>query len=531
MNFKISNIEVNLLIKIKNIFGGKGFGSRMDMFKKKIETNESSKVMTTGVSMKDRLKLFSNRLPAQVQQNKAPPKKIKPPTEFANKLMNNVGVPNKTPNTVSQNEGKKEESSKQIKDKENKNNDKLVEKKNDEKKEEIQKEEDKTNKVDENQKDNKEKEQTPENQGQNDQEEVQKENQNDEEQKKEVEKPKDIKEEVKANSQIEEDKGNNDNDNDNNYENTTEVQTAEQPEIPQVENDNQNDEDKTKEQNEDNNVKQKETEEVKIENKNEKKALDSKINKTEQNENIFNKRQSMQIPSISKISLSNQPQKKEGSKKIDNYKMLLAQKFLGLSFPQKKIAPQKKEEDNNNITSKPEENKGETNPTPTPTATPTSTPEPQAEDPQNSYPVSPPPNVTSNPIQNSEEEENSLELNKKEAFNYNEEEKILKENEMKAKTMRKSVQINSITIDDFDFEVVESGSSQNSLIEGFLDPINYDKYLSDLKQQGKKEDPREAFCEGFFIASYPRKDGKVIEKSDGIPALSGYLITISGFIA
>ena len=114
----------------------------------------------------------------------------------------------------------------------------------------------------------------------------------------------------------------------------------------------------------------------------------------------------MQIPSISQISLSNkenleskeQP-KKQASKKIDNYKMLLAQKFLGLPLkvPQKNNT-QKKEENNNNISPKPEDNKGETNPTPTPT------PEPQAETPQNSTPDTPMPNVTPSPTQNSEEE-------------------------------------------------------------------------------------------------------------------------------
>ena len=516
MNFKIGNIDVNLSIKIKNIFGGKGFGSRMDMFKKKTDTNESTKIMTTGVSMKDRLNLFNNRgipQPQQASQNKPPPKKIRPSMDFANKLMNNVGAPNKAPNTINQNENKKEEPSKEIKEKDNKNNDKPIEKKNNEIKEEIKNEEDKMNKIDENKNDEKEKMEEPKNQEQNNQEEVQNENQNNEEEKKEIQKPENIEEEVKCNNQKEEDKNNDDID----KEKDTEEQDVEKLEIPKEENSNQNNEDKNIVQNEDNNLKKKEIEEKKIENKNENKALNSKINGFEQKDNLFNKRQSMQIPSISQISLSNkenleskeQP-KKQASKKIDNYKILLAQKFLGLPLkvPQKNNT-QKKEENNNNISPKPEDNKGETNPTPTPT------PEPQAETPQNSNPDTPMPNVTPSPIQNSEEE-NPIDSFKKGAVNHNEEYKM-------SQTMfRKSAQINSIMIDDFDFEVLESDSSQNSLIEGFLDPVNYDKYLSDLKQQGKKEDPREAFCEGFFIASYPRKDGKVIEKSDGIPALCGH---------
>ena len=510
MNFKVGNVDVNLSIKIKNIFGGKGFGSRMDMFKKKTDTNESTKIMTTGVSMKDRLNLFNNRgitQPQQAPQNKPPPKKIRPSMDFANKLMNNVGAPNKAPNANKQNEIKKEESSKEIKENDNKNNDKPIEKKNDEIKEEVKIEEDKVNKIDENQSDNKEKVEEPKNQEQNNQEKLQNENQSNEEQKKEIQKPENIEEEVKDNNQKEEDKK----DDDNDKEKATEEPTVQQLEIPKEENINQKDEDKNISQNEENNLMKKEIGEVKIENKNENKALNSKIKAFEQKDNLINKRQSMQVPSISQIKLSNkvnleskeQP-KKQNSKKIENYKMLLAQKFLGLPLkvPQKENT-QKKEEDNNNITPKPEENKGETNPTPTPT------PEAQVENPQNSI------SATPTPIQNPEEE-NPIDSLKKGASNLNEEKKNPNT------IIRKSMPINSINIDDFDFEVLESDSSQNSLIEGFLDPVKYDKYLSDLKQQGKKEDPREAFCEGFFIASYPRKDGKVIEKSDGIPALCGH---------
>ena len=510
LNFKIGNIDVNLSIKIKNIFGGKGFGSRMDMFKTKTNTNESAKVMTTGVSMKDRLNLFNNRgipQPQQAPQNKPPPKKIRPSMDFANKLMNNVGAPNKASNTINQNENKKEEPSKEIKEKDNKNNDKPIEKKNDVIKEEVKNEEDKRNKIDENQNDKKENVEESNNQ-----------EQNNEEQKKEIQKIENKEEEINDNNQKEKDKNNIDND----KEKTTEEAAEGQLETPKEENDNQKNEDKNADQNEDNNLKKKEAEEVIIENKNENKTLFSKANTFQPKDNLFNKRQSMQIPSISQINLSNkvnldskeQP-KKQVSKKIDNYKMLLGQRLLGLPLriPQKENT-QKKEEDKKNITSNPEENKSENNPTPT---------EPQSENPQNSITPTPIPNETPTPIENSEEE-NPIDLIKKGSTNCNEEAKISKENELQSSMtiMRKSAQINSITIDDFDFEVLESDSSQDSLIEGFLDPVNYDKYLSDLKQQGKKEDPREAFCEGFFIASYPRKDGKVIEKSDGIPSLCGH---------
>lgn len=92
----------------------------MDMFKKKTDTNESTKIMTTGVSMKDRLNLFNNRgipQPQQASQNKPPPKKIRPSMDFANKLMNNVGAPNKAPNTINQNENKKRSLQRKLKKK------------------------------------------------------------------------------------------------------------------------------------------------------------------------------------------------------------------------------------------------------------------------------------------------------------------------------------------------------------------------------------------------------------------------------
>ena len=60
--------------------------------------------------------------------------------------------------------------------------------------------------------------------------------------------------------------------------------------------------------------------------------------------------------------------------------------------------------------------------------------------------------------------------------------------------------------------------------EYFLDGITYDKYLSKLASQNKKEHEtgRETFCEGFFIASFPQKDGKVIENSQSFPSPCGH---------
>ena len=54
----------------------------------------------------------------------------------------------------------------------------------------------------------------------------------------------------------------------------------------------------------------------------------------------------------------------------------------------------------------------------------------------------------------------------------------------------------------------------NPLTELILESKNYEEYLSELKQKGIKESTRETFCEGFFIASFPKKDGKVINNSE-----------------
>ena len=64
----------------------------------------------------------------------------------------------------------------------------------------------------------------------------------------------------------------------------------------------------------------------------------------------------------------------------------------------------------------------------------------------------------------------------------------------------------------------------NDSEENFLEGITYERYLSKLKQENKKEHEtgRESFCEGFFIASFPQKDGKVIENSQSFPSPCGH---------
>ncbi len=64
---------------------------------------------------------------------------------------------------------------------------------------------------------------------------------------------------------------------------------------------------------------------------------------------------------------------------------------------------------------------------------------------------------------------------------------------------------------------------QLELNQFFLKGEHYDTYLSKLKSDKKKEyEDREAFCKGFFIASFPQKNGQVIENSQSFPAPCGH---------
>ena len=78
-------------------------------------------------------------------------------------------------------------------------------------------------------------------------------------------------------------------------------------------------------------------------------------------------------------------------------------------------------------------------------------------------------------------------------------------------------------VDDSKRNSTENTSMDSSYTEGFLDSINYDEYLSELKQHEIQNNYRETFCEGFFLASFPRKNGSVIENSaKKLPASCGH---------
>ena len=84
------------------------------------------------------------------------------------------------------------------------------------------------------------------------------------------------------------------------------------------------------------------------------------------------------------------------------------------------------------------------------------------------------------------------------------------------------------------FEVLENAdeetqpsSTMNSSMdliipENILQSMNYSIYLSELKIYGKKEIPHETFCSGFFLASFPKKNGQVIENLANFPASCGH---------
>ena len=92
---------------------------------------------------------------------------------------------------------------------------------------------------------------------------------------------------------------------------------------------------------------------------------------------------------------------------------------------------------------------------------------------------------------------------------------------------RKSTKRNSVAA-NFGFEVLDDFendiSEDNSIKEEFLNSMNYEQFLAELRQQGKKEEEiRETFCEGFFIASIPKENGNVIENSaEKLPASCGH---------
>ena len=71
-----------------------------------------------------------------------------------------------------------------------------------------------------------------------------------------------------------------------------------------------------------------------------------------------------------------------------------------------------------------------------------------------------------------------------------------------------------------DTQSTSISSNRSSVTELILDSINYDTFLEKETENNNKE--RETFCEGFFIASFPKENGKVIENSFSFRAPCGH---------
>ena len=82
---------------------------------------------------------------------------------------------------------------------------------------------------------------------------------------------------------------------------------------------------------------------------------------------------------------------------------------------------------------------------------------------------------------------------------------------------------NSKLIDDINenFELIEMDDALEESIV-YLDPVLYTKYLDEQLLKGIKHPYRETFCEGFFISSFPKSKGNIIEKSNIYEASCGH---------
>ena len=652
LNFTIvNNIEISLSIKVKNIIGGGGFASRMNMFKKKSNADSSGGIISTGagVSIKDRLKFLKNAQipqPTNEPKEKAAPKKLKIPSEVNNALMHGLGpihntnIPKKDniekeKKKVEENENnnKKEDNKENVADKileENKNKDnqkkdeknvdlkeeneeekkqkeeeqnieekkeekekqpnndkiednKLVkenEEKNDNKEEETKDE----NKVEEDKEENKEIEEQKENEEGNEEnikdkvEDTEKENkkedednigekQNDEiENKEEEEKAKEIEEkddkikekENQEENEIEEEKKDIEQNKEN--EEAKHIEESENTELKEdaleIKNEEaqQTEENKSKEEKENQelseNNKGKEEEEI---NKEVKK--DEKIEK-EENENLENQElineenkeeklknfeeikeekneednEEKEIEEEIKEEDKKEKEKKEGIKKenIKNKDSKLNTKRGSCVVPTggfknifSNMLKNQKTEKMGQFIEKPNEKEltKKTKELQTPKDTPIPPRNPSMET----------PTITPTPFKK------EIGLLKAETLVESRGNFVLKKENGPRKNSstspeQRNPKRNSVEA-NFGFEVLDSyfedtnqNSAENeSLIEEFLDSMNYEDFLNNLKNQGIKEDPRESFCEGFFIASFPKKDGKVIENSaEKLPASCGH---------
>ena len=539
-----------MALRVKNIIGGSKLNNIKNMFIEK-QSKEQNKVMSTGVKIQDRLNMFNKRgTDFGLQENLSQfiPKKLNLPQNFKDEISKNFGRKkseeinrneNDSKNNEDNNEKDKEYEQKEIINNENEQknqemNEENNNEENDEKKEDNNIEENKENKEiiedEENSEEKSEEEEKLEqNEEQNENEEQKQQNEEIEEKTKEEnegekeEEKENIKEEEKEEEKedIKEEEEENQQKEANEEEEKEEVKEEEEKEYQQKE-------EIEEEEKENNEEKEQQKEEKKEEeNKNE------NINKEEIETEANNEENKEQIQ-------EEEEQNKEGENKIEQKtENNEANQEKGILGEEKKISLDEilgvynDEIDNLKIEEEPKEifNTNKNN-------MKTSLKRTYCIQEKDKVKVKNEKNIKKGFFKRSSCMQTS---NEKIKQLYDENNKLNNENDilMKAGTIsfekdlkllkkigkpekpdkRKMTVIRSKRGADLDdFEIVDEYEEGPTV---FLDSINYEDYLSDLQKKGIKESPRETFCEGFFIASFPHK-GTVIEKSENIEALCGH---------
>ena len=79
-----------------------------------------------------------------------------------------------------------------------------------------------------------------------------------------------------------------------------------------------------------------------------------------------------------------------------------------------------------------------------------------------------------------------------------------------------------VVLDIDDLEEATRKNTRSGPLQFYLEKKTYSQYLEEQKNKGIKHPYRETFREGFFIASFSKNDGKVIEMSTSFPAPCGH---------
>ena len=221
----------------------------------------------------------------------------------------------------------------------------------------------------------------------------------------------------------------------------------------------------------------------------------------EKNENVEEEKKVEEPPKEQNEEVTKENEKEENNNDTKNVE-------------EKEQTPKEEPKEDNN--SQKVEAKEEVTPTSTPTPTPTpipaqepiQTPTPTTKNENKETPQSDKPKI---------EEDNNK--------NFQKSKTMIEPSQPKKNIVSKKSQpiIEEENDDDFvvlDIDDLRGKNSQNNT--SYLQPKKYSEYLEDQKKKGIKHPYRETFCEGFFIASFPIKDAKVMEMSQNIPATCGH---------